>query len=88
MSDLGDTSGATHEPDSGSAKLPRITAKRFLDALYEAGYLRPGDYVRRVVIDAPFDGAVVVHVERVADERVLDVASLLSGVQVREVDRA
>lgn len=88
MPDLTAASSVGHDSDAGSTKLPRITAKRFLDALYEAGYFRPGDYVRRVVIDAPFGGAVVVHVERFADERVLDVASLLSGVEVREVDRA
>lgn len=52
----------------------RITGKRLLAALTEAGIIRAGEYVRRVVIDIPVDMAVVVHVERYGDERLLRIA--------------
>lgn len=45
-----------------------------LAALTEAGIIRAGDYVRRVIIDVEVDEAVVVHVQRYGDERLLRIA--------------
>lgn len=62
----------------------RIHGRALLKALTDAGIIRTGDFVRRVVIDAPCDGAVLVHVERIGDSRLLDVVPTLGGVEVRE----
>lgn len=61
----------------------RITARKFLQALTDAGIIQPGDYARRVVIDAEIGAAVVVHVERYGDERLLSIVRTLDGVEVR-----
>jgi hypothetical protein len=61
-----------------------ITAKKFHEALVEAGILRPGDRVRRVVIDAMVGHVVVVHVEQFGDDRFLQVARTLDGVVVEQ----
>jgi hypothetical protein len=68
--------------------LPKlITAHAFWQALVAAGVFHEdeGDKVRRVVIDANVGDAVVVYVERWADERLLSVATTLEGIQVRGV---
>lgn len=77
----------------------RILGRAFLQALADAGIIRIGerndsgvivgdsDFVRRVVIDASVDGAVVLYVERYGDERLLSVASTLEGVKIREIGR-
>jgi hypothetical protein len=57
--------------------------QRVLDALKEAGIVRDGDYVRRVVIDINTDCGVVVHVERYGDERLLDLIRTLDGIEIR-----
>jgi hypothetical protein len=66
---------------------PVLTAKTFHDALLAAGVVTAGERVRRVVIDAQAGCAVVLHVERYGDTRMLDVARTLDGIEVREVDR-
>ena len=60
----------------------RILGRKFLQALLDAGIIQHGDYVRRVVIDASVNDALVVHVERWGDERLLGVARTLAGVEV------
>lgn len=52
------------------------------DALKEAGIIHDEDYVRRVVIDVCVGRAVVVHVERYGDDRLLRVISGMTGVDV------
>lgn len=61
-----------------------IHGKKFVQALLDAGVVRSEDHVRRVVIDASYDGAVVMYVERYGDERLLQVVTSLDGVQIRE----
>ena len=58
-------------------------SQKMFDALTEAGIIRKGDYVRRVVIDIHVERAVVVYVERIGDERLLDVVRQLDGVEIR-----
>lgn len=69
-----------------SDKPKRIHGRKFLLALHEAGILGEHEYVRRVVIDASVDGAVVMYVERYGDERLLTVATTLDGVEIRRED--
>jgi hypothetical protein len=51
-----------------------IHGREFLEALAEAGVIRNEDHVRRVIIDAAVDTAVVIYVERYGDDRLLSVA--------------
>jgi len=73
------TQAATETP-----KPVRIAGRKLLAVLTEHGIIRPGDYVTRVVIDIPVDGAVRLYVERIGDNRLLDVVSTLNGVEIRE----
>lgn len=70
-----------------TANAKAISAETFHDALIAAGVLRTGERVRRIVIDAQLGHAVVVHVERIGDQRLLELARTLDGVEIREVDR-
>jgi hypothetical protein len=83
-------SPSTKDEDVTSEETPtanRITARGLHQALIDAGIIRRGEHVRRIVIDAEVDKAVTMHVERWADERLLDVVPILDGVQIREVNR-
>jgi hypothetical protein len=67
---------------------PRIiTAQKFWQALVDAGVFREDERIRRIVIDADpsRQAAVVMYVERWGDERLLDVALTLEGVEIRGV---
>lgn len=68
---------------------PRIiTVNDFHKALVDAGVIRPDEAIRRIVIDADVDKvAVVMHVERWGDRRMLQVVPTLEGVEIHEVDR-
>jgi hypothetical protein len=55
---------------------------KVLDALKDAGIVRDGDYVRRVIIDINVDLPVVVYVERYGDERLLDLVRTLDGAEI------
>jgi len=61
-----------------------ITSERFHEALVAAGVVRAGERIRRVVIDAKAGEAVILHVERFGDERLLDVVRGLEGIEIRE----
>lgn len=63
----------------------RIHGRKFLEALGDAGIIRAGDYVRRVVIDASVDNAVIVYAERIGDDRLLNVALGLTGIEITGV---
>ncbi len=52
------------------------------DALKEAGIIHEDDHVRRVVIDVCVGRAVVVHVERYGDDRLLRVIRGMTGVDI------
>lgn len=62
----------------------RITADHFHKALIAAGVVREGEIIRRIVIDAQAGHTVVMHIERFADTRMLDVIPTLEGVEIRE----
>jgi len=62
----------------------RIHGLKLIDALLDSGIIRRDDFVRRLVIDIPYDGAVVLHVERIGDSRLLAVVPTLAGVEIRE----
>jgi hypothetical protein len=66
----------------------RITARQFHDALAAAGVIRGNEFYRRIVIDAQTGQAVVIYAERYADERLLDVALTLDGIEVRHGEPA
>ena len=65
-------------------------SQKMFDALKEAGIVRDGDNVRRVIIDISVECPVVVHVERYGDERLLDLVRTLDGteIELREQARA
>jgi hypothetical protein len=65
-----------------------IQGRVFLEHLVAVGVIGPGDKITRVVIDAPFDGSVVIYVERLGDERLLAVAPTLSGVAITTTEAA
>lgn len=71
--------------DHAHGRPSRIHARKFLEALRDAGIIRSEDYVRRVVIDAEVNSALRVYVERWGDERYLKLATTLEGVQITEV---
>jgi hypothetical protein len=52
--------------------------------LIEAGVIGPD--VRRLVIDVPADGAVILYVEQIASRKLLQVIPSLKGVQIDVVD--
>ena len=53
-----------------------------LDALVDAGVLQGDDKPRRVVIDAKYDWPITIYVELVGDERLLNVATSLDGIEI------
>lgn len=59
-----------------------LDSKRMFAALRDAGLLPEHDSVQRVVIDIRVGDAVVVHVQRVADERLLSVVPTLDGMEI------
>lgn len=59
-----------------------ISTYQFHDALVRAGVLRADELYRRVVIDACAGQLVMIYAERFADQRLLDVAMTLDGIQV------
>lgn len=72
---------------SATTTQPRlITVQAFWQAMVNAGVFREDESVRRVVIGVnPDNHAVVMYVERWGDERLLQVATTLDGVEIRGV---
>ena len=64
-----------------------IIGRALIQALREASILGEDDKVSRVVIDIPTREPVIVYVERYGDERLLQVAQTLEGVQIRRDER-
>jgi hypothetical protein len=65
----------------------RILGMKFLEALRDAGIISEGDYISRVVIDAGVRDAVKVYVERYGDDRLLQVATSLEGIEISTVPK-
>lgn len=64
---------------------PRIHGRKLLQALMDAGIIRKGEYVRRVVIDAGVNTAVVIYKECYGDTRTLNIAKTLESIEISEV---
>lgn len=62
----------------------RLTSHVFHEALVAAGVIRAGENIRRIVIDAKAGDAVVIHLERYGDTRLLDVVRTLDGIEILE----
>lgn len=69
--------------------LPKVlSVHQFAKALIDAGIVPADGTVRRLVIDVDVDkAAVIMHMERYGDQRMLQVVQALEGVEIREVDR-
>ncbi|SRR6266851_6294814 len=67
---------------AGSPLPRRIHSSELFLALKKAGIIADADHCRRVVIDVQVGHAVMVYVERIGDERLLDVAVTLEGIAV------
>lgn len=65
-------------------KTARISSDRFFEKLVEAGVFTKGEHIRRIVIDAQVGHALVIHVERYGDWRVLDVVASECGTTITE----
>lgn len=65
----------------------RIMSNQFWRALVDAGVLQEDDNVTRIVIDAQAGSVVVLYVERWADERLLQVAPTLDGIEIHGVPK-
>jgi hypothetical protein len=59
-----------------------IHSSTLFDALVEADVVRDGESIRRIVIDAEARNAVKIYVERWGDERLLQVAPTLDGIEI------
>jgi hypothetical protein len=60
-------------------------SREIYDALCQAGIIREGDHVRRVIIDIDVSQPVVVYVEKYGDTRTLDLVPVLGGAEIRGV---
>jgi hypothetical protein len=63
--------------------MSRIVGRKFIDALLGSGVITKDEFVRRIIIDASYDNAVVMYVERYGDSRLLEVVPALTGVEIR-----
>jgi hypothetical protein len=66
----------------------RMHGRKMLEVLTEAGIIRGGDYVYRVVIDITIDKAVIMYVERFGDTRLLDLTHVLDGAEIEIREQA
>jgi hypothetical protein len=60
-----------------------IKSDRVFEAMITSGLFRPGERVRRVVIDLQAGETPIVHIERYGDDRLLSVVPTLDGVEIR-----
>ena len=65
-------------------KSKMITGDKFVAALVVAGILHETARIRRVVIDASAGEFIKIYVERYGDDRLLNVATTLNGVEISE----
>ena len=60
-----------------------ITGTPFLNHLEELGILRRGSPTQRVIIDAPYDGPIIIYVQEIGTTKLLELASPdVSGMKV------
>ncbi len=65
-----------------------VLANKVMDALAEAGVISVEDRIRRVVIDLKVNEVAVIHVERIGDEKLLNVVPSMVGVEIVREERA
>lgn len=65
-----------------------ISGPAFVQALVDAGVLPEGEKIVRVVIDAQPNHVLVMHVQYLADSRILSVVPGLGGVEIRRDEKA
>ena len=58
------------------------SGRKFAKALADAGVVSDLDRIKRIVIDVRPDDVVRVHVQRIGDGRLIDVAAMLAGAEV------
>ncbi len=74
---------------SGNGKSKRpcvISGAGLIHALEDAGIISPDVRARRIVIDAKYDGLVIIYAELIGDERLLNVATTLEGIEITRGD--
>ncbi len=66
-----------------------ILGSDLMNMLLDQGVLKKSDKIRRVIIDAPFDGPVTMFIERYGDERclALDWSAFRGGTRIMTVDQ-
>ena len=65
-----------------------ITGGTFLEHLIEIGFLPEGSPTQRVIIDAAWDGALMVYIQNIGSTRLLKMAAPdVSGMQVIVLDK-
>lgn len=74
-------------PDEPRVVPAVLTTHLFHQALVDAGVIRDGERIRRIVLDARAGQPVMLHIERFGDSRLLDVVQSLDGIEVRESHR-
>jgi hypothetical protein len=67
---------------------PALTCRKFAAALEAAGVISDLDTIERIIIDVDPAKMVTIHVQRVGDERLLEIAAVLAGAQITERPRA
>ena len=67
--------------------MPLVTSDKFVQALADAGIIHEPKRVRRVVIDCQPGEVPIIYVERFGDERLVELAPLLTGIELREAPR-
>lgn len=65
-----------------------IMSDKFVDALAKAGVIHEPEHTRRVVIDCQVGEVPVIYVERFGDVRLVEVAPLLTGIELRTASAA
>ena len=58
------------------------SGRKFAKALEDAGIVSDLSTIERIVIDVRSDDAVRVHVQRIGDDRLIDLAAILAGAEV------
>ena len=65
-----------------------LSVREFAAALEAAGVITDIDTITRVIIDVDPAKSVEIHIQRIGDERLLDIVPMLAGAQVIEQPKA
>lgn len=65
-----------------------LTGDRFIRRLAELGIVDLKDGIQRVIIDAAYDDALIVYIQRIGDDRILELCSDdFVGVRITTAER-